>query len=182
MRACPMSSSHSKVEWGLQEPVLWYPFDQVSIYPTLTCQFFLFFVFERENSPTLACPVWQALMGIWDFLLLIRPTSKRMVNRARSRRSIHRSLNDSSSSSSSSSSGACNMTMLFDLNGSQVVVQLLVGRGALIQTNNTLLLLFSVVVVPCNLLERMKTQEEPVSFQVRRWEGGCSDKEWSWGR
>jgi hypothetical protein len=32
------------------------------------------------------------------------------------------------------------------------------------------------------LLERMKTQEEPVSFQVRRWEGGCSDKEWSWGR
>jgi hypothetical protein len=71
------------------------------------------------------------------------------------------------------------MTMLFDLNGSQVVVQLLVGRGALIQTNNTLLLLFSVVVVPCNLLERMKTQEEPVSFQVRRWEGGCSDKEWS---
>lgn len=33
------------------------------------------------------------------------------------------------------------MTMLFDSNGSQVIVQLLVGRGALIQTNNTLLLL-----------------------------------------
>jgi hypothetical protein len=33
------------------------------------------------------------------------------------------------------------MTILFDLNGSQVIVQLLMGPGALIQTNNTLLLL-----------------------------------------
>jgi hypothetical protein len=43
--------------------------------------------------------------------------------------------------------------MLFDLNGSQVIVQLLVGRGALIQTNNTplllLLLLFYLAIYCC---------------------------------
>jgi hypothetical protein len=84
---------------------------------------------------------------LWEFEIFVaNKTDIQKGGESSKAQVVHPSLNDSSSSSSS---GACNMTMLFDLNGSQVIVQLFVGRGALIQTNNTLLLLLLFYLATC---------------------------------